>query len=56
MIMKEPFAVKEVKTGVILVKGSYEYCKKWIFNNCKYIKKYDCWTDADHEEVTLMAI
>lgn len=51
--MKENYCVMEVKTGVILVPGSYEYCKNWIFSNCKYIKKYDCWKDSDHEVVTL---
>lgn len=51
--MKSNYCVMEVKTGVVLVKGSYEYCKNWIFGNCKYIKKYDTWKDADHEVVTL---
>ena len=51
--MKEKYCVMEVKTGVILVKGSYDYCTNWIFTNCKYVKKHDCWKDADHEEVTL---
>lgn len=54
--MRETYGVMEVKTGVVLVKGSYEYCKNWIFNNCKYIKKYDTYKDADHEFVTITVL
>ena len=54
--MKTKYAVMEVKTGVVLVEGSYENCKKWIFENCKYIKKYDTWKDVDHEEVTITVL
>lgn len=54
--MKSTYCVMEVKTGVVLVKGSYEYCKNWIFKNCKYIKTYDTWKDADHEVVTITVL
>lgn len=53
--MKKCYCVMEVKTGVVLVKGSYDYCKNWIFANCRYIK-YDRWVDVDHEEVTITNI
>lgn len=49
------YCVMEVKTGVILVKGSYEYCKKFVFENCKYNNNYDSWEDADHELVTIIS-
>lgn len=54
--MKSSYCVMEVKTGVVLVQGSYEYCKKWIFENCKHNEKYDIWKDADHEEVTITVL
>ena len=54
--MKSKYAVMETKTGAILIEGSYEYCKKWVFDNCKYNKKYNIWKDVDHEEVTISLI
>lgn len=51
--MKPKYKVAEVKTGVVLVKGSYEYCKNWVFKNCNYNIKSDFWEDADHEGVTI---
>jgi len=54
--MKTTYSVMEVKTGVVLVQGSYDYCKNWVFENCKHNEKYDIWKDADHEEVTITVI
>lgn len=54
--MKLKHKVVEVKTGVVLVSGSYEYCKKWIFENCNHNEKYDIWKDADHEPITLTVL
>jgi len=54
--MKSKYCVMETKTGVVLIEGSYEYCKQWISQNCKYIEKYGIWKDADHEEVTITII
>ena len=54
--MKERYAVMETKTGVILVEGSYRFCRKWVFENCKYLKKYDINKDIDHEEVTIVVL
>ena len=53
---KSTHCVMEVKTGAVLVRGSYDYCKNWIFNHCKYNKKQDVWKDADHEPVTITLV
>lgn len=54
--MKSSYGVMEVKTGVVLVEGTYEYCEKWIRKNCHYNKKYGFWKDADHEQVSITLI
>lgn len=54
--MKESYGVMEVKTGVVLVVGSYKYCKEWILKNCKYNEKYDTYADADHKFVTITVL
>ena len=47
------YIVMEVKTGVVLVQGSYDYCKNWVFKNCTHNEKRDIWADADREEITI---
>ena len=54
--MKAEYGVIEVKTGVILIVGSYGYCEKWISENCKYNEKYGIWKDVDNEPVTISII
>lgn len=54
--MSAQYAVMESKTGVILVEGSMKYCQAWVFSNCKHIKKYDIWKDADGEPVTIVTL
>lgn len=54
--MKTTYGVMELKTRVVLVKGSYEYCKEWIFANCKHDKTFDFWRDADHEVVSITTL
>ena len=54
--MKVTYSVMEVKTGCVLLQGSYDYCQKWIFENCKHNEKYDIWKDAANEEVTITVI
>lgn len=55
-MIETTYCVMETKTGVILVEGSYQFCKQWVSEHCKYIDKYDFWKDADHEIVTITVI
>ena len=54
--MKAEYCVIEVKTDVVLVLGTYEYCKKWISENCKHNEKYGFWKDVDNDPVTISII
>lgn len=47
------YCVKEIYTKVILVKGSLEFCKKWIKHNCK-IDEDGLYRDCDNEIVIII--
>lgn len=49
----EKYVVKESRTGVILVSGTYEFCKNWVLNNCKYDKKTGSYIDLNREIITI---
>lgn len=45
--------VKEEYTNVRLVSGTYDYCSKWIDDNCVFDEDNLRWIDANNEPVII---
>lgn len=51
---KDLFFVEEVRTKTVLIMGSFDWCFKWICENCKI--EHGCFIDDDNEAIDLHVV